>query len=70
VKDYDIPGWVPKNVELSVVGEHVSTSTTCKGHVKIKIKGGSVGPVSLGSLALTAATGVGLVLAGRPKVGV
>ena len=68
VKKYDIPGFVPKNVELEVQGQHTG-STTCKGHVKIKIKGSSVGPVSVASLAATAATGLGLVLAGRPKVG-
>lgn len=68
VKKYDLPGYVPKNVELEVRGQHTG-STTCKGHVKIKVKGSSVGPVSLASLAATALTGLGLVLAGRPKVG-
>ncbi|MEY2453241.1 MAG: hypothetical protein QOD92_2815, partial [Acidimicrobiaceae bacterium] len=69
VKKYDLPSYVPKNVELEVQGQHTSASGTCKGHVKIKVKGSSVGPVSLASVALTVATGAGLVLAGRPKVG-
>ena len=68
VKKYDIPSFVPKNVELEVRGQHIG-STTCKGHVKIKIKGSSVGPVSIASLVGTALTGTGLVLAGRPKLG-
>jgi hypothetical protein len=37
--------------------------------VKLAIDGSSVGPFSIGSLVLTGATGVGLVLAGRPKLG-
>jgi hypothetical protein len=68
VKKYDIPSWVPRNVELNVVGEHTG-STTCKGHVKIKIKGSAAGPFSIASLIATALTGVGLVLSGRPKIG-
>jgi hypothetical protein len=68
-KKYDIPSFVPKGVELDVVGEHTQGSIKCKGHVTIKLAGSTFGPVSIVSLVGTAATGVGLVLAGRPRVG-
>jgi hypothetical protein len=69
VKKYDIPSWVPRNVELNVVGEHI-VSTTCKGHVKIKLKGSLLdSPVGPGSLVLTALSGAGFVAAGLPKKG-
>lgn len=66
-KKYDIPGYVPKGVELEVLGEHSQGSVTCKGHVTIKLSGSTFGPVTIVSLIGTVATGGLLVLAGRPK---
>ena len=69
VKHYDIPGPVPANVEFEVKGAHTQGSASCNGHVTVKIKGSSVNAVSIGTLALTALTGIGLVFAGRAKGG-
>ncbi|HNJ97220.1 MAG TPA: hypothetical protein PLV13_03795 [Ilumatobacteraceae bacterium] len=39
--DYDLPKFVPANVEFTVAGEHTDTvNGTCTGSVTIKIKGG------------------------------
>ncbi len=39
--DYDLPKFVPANVEFTVAGEHTDTvNGTCSGSVTIKIKGG------------------------------
>ncbi|MEY2402556.1 MAG: hypothetical protein QOD38_107 [Acidimicrobiaceae bacterium] len=69
VKHYDIPSWVPANVEFKVKGTHTQGGITCSGFVKLKIKGSAVGPFSIASLVGTGLTGLGLLLAGRPKVG-
>jgi len=69
-KHYDLPGAVPANVEFTVRGSHSQGSFNCSGHVTVKIKGSSVNAVSIGSLAATALTGVGLLFAGRAKGGV
>ena len=69
-KHYDLPGAVPANVEFTVRGSHTQGSYTCSGHVTAKIKGSSVNAFSVGSLAATALTGVGLLFAGRAKGGV
>jgi len=69
-KHYDLPGAVPANVEFTVRGSHTQGSFNCSGHVTVKIKGSSVNAVSIGSLAATALTGVGLLFAGRAKGGV
>lgn len=69
IKKYDIPSWVPANVEFKVTGSHTQGGVSCAGFVKLKIKGSSVGPFSIGSLIGTALTGAGLVFAGRPRLG-
>jgi len=69
-KHYDLPGAVPANVEFTVRGSHSQGSFNCSGHVTVKIKGSSVNAFSIGSVVATAATGVGLVFAGRAKGGV
>jgi hypothetical protein len=66
-KHYDIPGAVPANVEFRVKGSHTQGSFKCTGSVKLKIKGSALTPYSVGSLVGTAATGAGLVVAGRAK---
>lgn len=68
-KDYDIPSWVPANVEFRVKGIHTQGSATCAGAVKLKLKGSSLNAFSIGSLIGTALTGLGLALAGRAKGG-
>jgi len=63
-KHYDLPGFVPANVEFEVSGSHTQGPITCTGSVKLKIEGSGLGPFSLATLALTLAFGAGLVLAG------
>jgi hypothetical protein len=63
-KHYDIPGFVPANVEFKVSGSHTQGSVTCTGSVKLVIEGSVLGPFSLVTLALTLACGAGLILAG------
>ena len=69
-KDYDIPGWVPANVEFRVKGIHTQGSATCAGSVKLKLKGSALNAFSAGSLIGTVLTGIGLVFAGRAKGGI
>jgi hypothetical protein len=64
VKHYDVPGFVPANVEFEVSGAHSQGGITCTGSVKVKIDGSSFGPFSIVTLALTLAFGAGLILAG------
>lgn len=68
-KHYDIPGFVPANVEFEVSGAHTQGSVSCSGSVKVKIEGGSVNAFSIGSLVGTVLTGAGLVFAGKASVG-
>ncbi|HEX4821154.1 MAG TPA: hypothetical protein VFV00_13210 [Acidimicrobiales bacterium] len=70
VKHYDIPGAVPANVEFTVKGSHSQGTASCSGHVTAKIKGSSVNAFSVGSVALTLLTGLGLLFAGRAKGGI
>ncbi|MEY2459717.1 MAG: hypothetical protein QOG30_1547 [Acidimicrobiaceae bacterium] len=63
-KHYDIPGFVPANVEFEVSGFHTQSGVTCTGAVKIKIAGSGFGPFSIATLILTLLSGAGLVLAG------
>jgi hypothetical protein len=63
-KHYDIPGFVPANVEFEVSGAHTQGGITCSGSVKVKIEGSTFGPFSIVTLALTLASGAGLILAG------
>jgi hypothetical protein len=64
VKHYDIPGFVPANVEFEVSGFHNQNGVNCVGAVKLKIEGSGFGPFSIGTLILTLLSGAGLVLAG------
>jgi hypothetical protein len=66
-KKYDIPSWVPANVEFKVKGSHTQGGITCAGYVKLKIKGSALGPFSIGSLIGTVLTGLGLAVAGKAK---
>lgn len=68
-KSYDIPSWVPANVEFKVKGSHTQGGVTCAGYVKLRIEGSAAGPFSIASLVGTALTGAGLVFAGRPRLG-
>jgi hypothetical protein len=63
-RHYDIPGFVPANVEFSVSGSHTQGGITCSGSVKLVIEGSTFGPFAIGTLVLTLAFGAGLVLAG------
>jgi hypothetical protein len=63
-KHYDIPGFVPANVEFEVSGFHTQNGVTCTGAVKVKIEGSGFGPFSIATLVLTLLSGAGLVLAG------
>lgn len=63
-KHYDIPGFVPANVEFSVSGSHSQGGITCSGSVKLAIEGSTFGPFSIATLVLTLLSGAGLVLAG------
>ena len=63
-KHYDIPGFVPANVEFDVSGSHTQGGITCSGSVKLKIEGSTFGPFLIGTLVLTLLFGAGLVLAG------
>ena len=63
-KHYDIPGFVPANVEFAVKGAHTQGTVTCTGSVKVVLEGSTFGPFSLATLALTLLCGAGLVLAG------
>ena len=57
--DYDLPKFVPANVEFTVAGEHTdSVNGTCTGHVTIKIKGGITdSPVFYAAAVMTIAIG-------------
>ena len=63
-KHYDLPGFVPANVEFEVSGAHSQGGITCTGAVKVKIAGSTFGPFSIATLGLTLLFGAGLVLAG------
>jgi hypothetical protein len=63
-KHYDLPGFVPGNVEFEVSGFHTQNGVTCTGAVKVKIEGSGFGPFSIAMLILTLLSGAGLVLAG------
>jgi hypothetical protein len=64
VKHYDIPGFVPANVEFEVSGFHSQNGVNCTGAVKLKIEGSGLGPFSIATLILTLLFGAGLVLSG------
>jgi hypothetical protein len=67
-KDYDIPSWVPRNVELEVSGSHTQGSVTCKGHVKIKLAGGVFDSVAAPvSVVATVFAALALAFAARPS---
>jgi hypothetical protein len=70
VKKYDLPSAIPRGVEFQVTGSHRQGAYNCSGFVKVVVQGGKLGPLTIASLVGTALTGVGLVVAGRPKLGV
>jgi hypothetical protein len=63
-KHYDIPGFVPANVQFPVSGSHTQGGLTCSGSVTVEIEGSAFGPFSIATLILTLLFGAGLVLAG------
>ena len=63
-KHYDIPGFVPANVEFKVSGNHTQGGISCTGSVKVKIEGSGFGPFSIATLVLTLLFGAGMVLSG------
>ena len=69
VKKYSLPDFVPRGVEFDVSGHHDQGAVHCDGSVKLTIQGGKFGPLTIGSLVLTALTGGLFAFAGRPKVG-
>jgi hypothetical protein len=67
-KKYDIPSWVPRNVELEVSGNHTQGSVSCSGSVKIKLEGGVFDSVAAPvSVVATVFAALGMAFAARPK---
>ena len=59
----------PSGVEFEVTGSHTQGTVKCTGFVKVTVKGGKLGPLTIASLVGTGLTGALFAFAGRPKVG-
>lgn len=65
---WDIPSWLPGNVELTVSGFHQDEGVRCEGRIKVKLDGGGfAGPIGIAAVALTIVSLAGLAWAMIPR---
>ena len=65
---WDIPSWVPGNIEMTVSGFHQDEGARCEGSLKIKLDGGFLdGGGGLIALGVTVISVIGLAWAGIPR---
>lgn len=65
---WDLPGWIPRDVEVTVEGFHQDDGARCEGSIVIELEGGltdsPLAPAALGGTALALA-GVGFSMVPR-----
>jgi len=67
---WDIPSWVPGNVEMTVSGYHQDEGVRCDGRIKVKLDGSGLGSaLGLGAVGLTIVSLAGLVWSMIPRGG-
>ncbi len=65
---WDLPGWLPGNIEMKVSGFHQDEGARCEGSIIIKLDGsGLASGAGLGMVGLTIIAIAGVAWAGVPK---